>query len=81
MLTFRPIFETATVKYCSRTVVDRFVLQYLFVKNKISFFLQILSQRIESAKTLMRPRYNSANKMNADDVLVENTDDVGEEES
>ncbi|KAL4143837.1 hypothetical protein QTP88_006101 [Uroleucon formosanum] len=42
---------------------------------------QILSQRIESAKTLMRPRYNSANKMNADDVLVENTDDVGEEES
>ncbi|XP_027844223.2 uncharacterized protein LOC114124962 isoform X1 [Aphis gossypii] len=42
---------------------------------------QILSQRIESAKTLMRPRYNSANKMNADDALVEDADNVGEEDS
>lgn len=49
----------------------------ILILNNI--LLQILSQRIESAKTLMRPRYNSANKMNTDDALVENTD-VGEEE-
>lgn len=41
--------------------------------------LQILSQRIESAKTLMRPRYNSVNRTNVDDTLAESAD-AGEEE-
>lgn len=42
--------------------------------------LQILSQRIESAKTLIRGRYNSANKMTAEELnALEENADVGEE--
>ncbi|VVC37671.1 Protein of unknown function DUF4619 [Cinara cedri] len=42
---------------------------------------QILSQRIESAKTLMRPRYNSASKTNnADEAIVEHAAEDAEPE-
>ncbi|XP_050523671.1 uncharacterized protein CCDC198-like [Daktulosphaira vitifoliae] len=40
--------------------------------------LRILNQRIESAKTMMRPRYNSISKANGDSTLAGN-EDVGEE--
>ncbi|XP_025410932.1 uncharacterized protein CCDC198-like [Sipha flava] len=42
---------------------------------------QILNQRIESAKTLMRPRYNSTtNQVNVDEKLTED-EEVKDEES
>ncbi|XP_050442569.1 uncharacterized protein CCDC198-like isoform X2 [Adelges cooleyi] len=41
--------------------------------------LQILNQRIESAKTLMRPRYNSASKANGGEDKLEENEGVGEE--